>query len=275
MAVAVTLLAIGSSTAASAAVPGLELVSVIGESNSDNIKAQGAPCPPGKRLLSTGADINLGLGQVGIDRLTPGPFGTTAIAVEDQDGFGGNWFVRAHSVCADPLPGLQIVAATGPTNSNNKHMTAVCPAGKRLVGGGGEVLGEESRVALNDVVPDPELTKLRVRGLEDQNVPAGDWALRAYAVCANPLEGLELVTGHGALASESFQSARAVCPYPKRLLAVGGNITAGGVPIAGQVVLDDLMPGPSLTAAFAGAREDQDGVDGDWRVHAYAICATP
>jgi hypothetical protein len=275
VAVALSLLTVGLSTAAFAAVPGLERVSVIGESSSENVKVLGAPCPQGKRLLSSGADVNFGLGQVGIDRLTPGPFGTTAIAVEDQDGLASNWFLRAYAVCAEPLPGLEIVRVTGPENSRNKHLTAVCPAGKRVLGGGGEVLGQESRVALNDVVPDPELTKLRVRGLEDQNAPAGDWALRAYAVCADPIEGLELITGNSPLDSQPFKSARADCPSPKRLVGVGGSITAGGVPIAGQVVLDDLTIGPNLLSAFVGAREDQDGVDGDWRVHAYAICATP
>jgi hypothetical protein len=275
VAVALALPTVGLATTASAAVPGLELVSVRGEHNSENVKVQGAPCPQGKRLLSSGARINFGLGQVGIDKLTPGLSGTTVISVEDQDGLASNWFVRAYSICADPLPGLQIVQATGPSNSRNKHMTAVCPVGKRLLGGGGEVLGEESRVSLNDIVPDEELTKMRVRGLEDQNATDDDWALRAYAICADPLDGLELVTRHSHLGPHDFKSARADCPSGKRLVGIGGNVTAGGPPIAGQVVLDDLTPGPILTTVIVGAREDQDGADGDWRVHAHAICATP
>jgi hypothetical protein len=268
-----TVLALISAAAASAAVPGLERVVGQSEFNSVNVKAQGAPCTPGKRLLGMGGDINNGLGQVEMDRLRPGLFGSTVIAVEDQDGTTNNWFVRTYSICADPLPGLQIVSETGPSNSRNKHITATCPAGKRVVGTGGEILGEESRVVLNGLEPTTDLTQVRVRGAEDQNEPTGDWALRAYAICAQPPPGLELAPpGVSANNSAPFKSASAACDPGKRLVGLGGRIT-GGTPVAGQVVLDDLTPNPALTGVTVGAREDQDGVDEDWRVHAFAICA--
>lgn len=263
------IVALVTATAASAAVPGLERVLRTSEFNSTNVKVNGAPCPDGKRLLGGGGDITGGLGEVELDRLRPGLFGITAIAVEDEDGTDANWFVRTYSICADPLAGLQIVQADGPSNSNNKHMTAVCPAGKRLVGAGGEIIGEESHVVMNDLIPDPELTKVTVRGLENQNGTADDWFIRAHAVCANPLPGLELVTGASALNSNA-KSAVATCPAGKRVLGAGAEIKQD----AGQVVLDDLTPSAGLTSVTVTGREDQDGIAADWRARAYAICAT-
>ena len=257
-------------TAASAAVPGLERVVRISDTNSTNVKPNGSPCPSGKRLLGGGGEITGGLGQVEMDRLRTDPFGLTVIAGEDEDGTAANWSIRTQSICADPLPGLQIVRADGPSNSKNKHMTAVCPSGTQLVGVGGEIIGEESKVVMNDLIPEPDLTKVVVRGVENQNGTAGDWSVRAYAVCANPLPGLELVTGASALDSAPAKSGVATCSAGKRVLGTGVEITGG---LAGQVVVDDLIPNASLTSVTVTGREDQDGVADDWRARAYAICA--
>jgi hypothetical protein len=263
------LLASVLATAASAAVPGLERVVTVSDTNSTNVKVQSAACPSGKRLIGGGGDINGGLGQVEMDRLRPAGGSFTVIAVEDEDGTDANWNVRTHAICADPLPGLEIVQANGPSNSNNKHMTAVCPAGKRLISTGGEIIGEESRVVMNDLIPNPELTKVVVRGNENQNGTAGNWSVRAYAVCANPLPGLELVTGASALDSDPAKSALATCTTGKRTLGAGAELIGG---LGGQIVLDDMIP--NLASVTVTGREDQDGTGETWRARAYAICAT-
>jgi hypothetical protein len=269
--VAVVLLALALTPAASGAVPGLERVARTSESNSTNVKANGSPCPAGKRLLGGGGDITGGLGQVEMDRLTPGLSGLTVIAVEDEDATAASWFVRTYSICANPIAGLQVVAATGPSNSNNKHMTAACPAGKRLLGAGGEIVGQESRVVMNDLIPNPELTAVTVRGVENQNGTAANWFLRAYAVCASPLPGLQLAHGVSGLDSADSKNALATCQGGRRVVGAAAEITGG----VGQVVLDDLTPNAALTTVTATGFEDQDGTAEDWRVHAYAICASP
>jgi hypothetical protein len=267
-------LGVASTGAASAAVPGLERAVDTSDSDTFAIKKEDAPCPPGKRLVGTGGDITGGLGAVGMT-LTPEPFSTEVFAVENPTGTNGNWFINAYSICADPLPGLQIVEAVGPSSSKNKHMTAKCPPGKRLVGAGGNVT-DQSRVVMPALEPDPELTKVLVRGAEGQGGTDFDWLIRAYAVCANPLPGLQLVHEPGPLSSGPSSFARARCPAGKAVVGTGGEIKAGpsGLPVAGQVVLDDLTPNAQLTQVTVTAFEDQDGTDGDWRVHAYAICAT-
>lgn len=267
-------LGVASTGAASAAVPGLERAVDTSDSDTFAVKKEDAPCPPGKRLVGTGGDITGGLGAVGMG-LIPEPRSAEVFAVENQTGTSGNWFIRAYSICADPLPGLEIVEAVGPSNSRNKHLTAVCPPGKRVVGAGGRT-SNISQVVMNDLVPNPELTKVLVRGSEDGDGTDSDWFLRASAICANPLPGLKLFHGASELGSAPSAFARATCPPGKAVLGTGGEISAGpsGLPVAGQVVLDDLTPNSQLTEVTVTGREDQDGAPGDWRVHAYAICAT-
>jgi hypothetical protein len=265
------LLTVALTSAASAGVPGLVRVVDTSESDTFAVKIEDAPCPPGKRLVGAGGDITGGLGAVGMT-LTPEPLSAEVFAVENQTGTTSNWFIRAYSICADPLPGLEIVRAVGPSNSRNKHLTAACPAGKRLVGTGGST-SNINQVVMNALVPNPELTKVLVRGSEDDDGTDADWFLRAYAICANPLPGLKLFAAPSALDSAPSKFARATCLAGKALVGTGGEIN-GGPPAAGQVVLDDLTPNSPLTDVTVTGREDQDGTDGDWRIHAYAICAT-
>lgn len=272
MGVVAVVLAAALPSAASAAVPGLERVVMASESDTFAVKFQSARCPSGKLLLSSGGDITGGLGAVTMG-LRPGPVNTSVVAVENRVGTFADWFIRAYSICADPLPGLQIVQVDGPSNSkDNKHITAACPPGKRLVGAGGDTPRNNVDQIVNGLIPNPELTKVIVRGAERDRT-TDDWFVRAYAVCANPLPGLELVARASALDSTSSKVARATCPADKALVGLSGWIS-GGLPIAGQVVLDDLTPNAQLSGVTVTGREDQDGTAGDWRAHAYAICAT-
>jgi hypothetical protein len=87
---------------ASAAVPGLQIVTAQSASNSVSPKSATATCPANKRVIGAGAEINGGLGDVVIDDLRPGP--TTVVATGDEVGSGitGNWQVRAYAICAFP-----------------------------------------------------------------------------------------------------------------------------------------------------------------------------
>jgi hypothetical protein len=260
--------------AAPAAVPGLERVVRASDADPTGTKVVGAPCPAGKRALGLGGDITGAQSQVALRRLRPEAFGATAFGVADRDGTSGFWLLRGYTICADPVPGLQIVRVDGPSNSvDNKHVTARCPAGTRLVGSGGDIVGQESRVMMSNLIPSDDLTSVLARGAEDQAGTAVDWFVRAYAVCAAPLPGLQLVSAVSALDSAGSKAARAACPAGKALVGTGGRIS-GGLPVAGQLMLDGLTPDPQLTAVTVRFAEDQDGTAGDWRVHAFAICAS-
>jgi hypothetical protein len=75
------------------------------------------------------------------------------------------------------------------------------------------------------------------------------------------------------LVRANAKTARATCPVGQALVGTGGRIS-GGLPVAGQLMFDELTPNQQLTDVTVRFAEDQDGADGSWRVHAFAICAT-
>ena len=118
-------------------------------------------------------------------------------------GTSPNWFLRTFSICSTPLPGLELVSATSATSSSDfRSATVTCPAGKRVVGTGARVTGGLNAVVLDDIRPDSPLETVNAQAHEDQAGTTGDWAVIAYAVCAEPPPGLELVTTSSAVASQ-------------------------------------------------------------------------
>ena len=80
---------------------GLELVEETVGPDSDPASVM-AGCPSDKQLLGTGALIVQGGTEVVLDDVRPEPdlSGVTVTALEDQTGFSGQWFLRAHAICA-------------------------------------------------------------------------------------------------------------------------------------------------------------------------------
>jgi hypothetical protein len=146
-----------------------------------------AQCPLDKALIGGGAETSGGLGEVVIDDLTPNENQDTlaAFGFEDADGTPQNWTITAHAICANPLPGLQVVPLTTSANTGPKTATVSCPVGKKVVGAGGDITGGRGRVVMDDITPDATLTNVRVSAHNGQAGPIGDWFLRAYAICAS------------------------------------------------------------------------------------------
>ena len=61
---------------------------------------------------------------------------------------------------------------------------AVCPAGKKVIGTGGDFASGLGQVVMDDIVPSSTLTSLSVIGYEDDNGTAANWTTHAYAICA-------------------------------------------------------------------------------------------
>jgi hypothetical protein len=72
-----------------------------------------------------------------------------------------------------------------PTSSANvKTISAVCPTGKKVIGGGARVTGTgASRVSINEAFPDSDGTKFNGVARE-VTATALTWALQVYAMCA-------------------------------------------------------------------------------------------
>ncbi|MDG4770186.1 hypothetical protein [Solwaraspora sp. WMMD792] len=165
---------------------GLQYVSFQTASNSDSYKAATATCPAGKQLISVGARTLNGAGNVVIDDLRPNGALTSATVTgyEDEAGYAGSWSLWSYGVCANPLPGLQLVTATSAVNSTDKVVGASCPAGKRLHGLGAEITGGVGQAIHAGVYPDAALTSAVDISLEDPTGIPGNWYTRAYAICA-------------------------------------------------------------------------------------------
>jgi hypothetical protein len=270
--VALAVLALWGASA-QAAVVGLERAGGATAFSSAN-KSFTASCPAGKNLVGVGADIGHGggAGQVVMRAVTPNATLTamTASAVEDENGTTATWSLGSTAICADPPPGLERIAAQSATNSINKAVTATCPSGKRLLGAGGDIVGAPGQVEMDDIIPNSALTSVSVRGLEDQNGATANWRVGAYAICANPVQGLVRIVAQSATNSVNGKAATATCPAGKQVTGVGGDIVGG----AGQVVMDDFIPFPNPpTSVQVLGNEDETGTTASWSVTAYAICA--
>jgi hypothetical protein len=168
---------------------GLEYVSYQSGRSSSNYKQVHAHCSPGKRVISAGARIYGGGGDVVLLRFMPGQDLVDVEGVEDEDGYAGDWMVWGHAVCADPLPGLELVVSTTPHDSSDKVDSATCPRGKRLHGLGGAMNGESTgdwgQARFTGAYPDAALTSATTIMLEDPTGIANEWFTSTAAICAN------------------------------------------------------------------------------------------
>jgi hypothetical protein len=240
------------------AVPGLVAVTVTSvEVGSESFKGANAVCPAGTKIVGGGADV-LGGGHsvriAGINPapLLPNPHSLWATAHEDALGYSGSWSLRAWAICAPGLTGWQVVLAdsTGPTNSY-AFATAVCPAGKKVIGAGGRSAGKPS-VVLDSINIAADLSGVTV---EVVAINGATPIAHAYAICINPVPGQQRVASNTQPVSGD-QTLALSCPPGTKTHGVGGGMTAA----VGQSYLDELAPnGASLTGAYIDAREDVTG----------------
>src|SRR2546423_353188 len=81
-----------------------------------------------------GASLSQGFGQISISELRFGDNLVTASAVDDEDGYSGSWSVSAYAICANPLPGRQVVSSAQAADSNSpKFIRVQCPEGTRML----------------------------------------------------------------------------------------------------------------------------------------------
>jgi hypothetical protein len=156
--------------------------------NGTDGKSITSTCPAGTQLTGASGQINGGFGNVVMDDLRPNGNPPTSVTVTgfevDPD---SSWSATAIAICANPLPGLQRVVVTSASNSVNKSATAICPAGKKLVGLGGQLDAALGEVVIDDYTPSELLTSATVTGNEAVDIDgafAGNWSVTAYAICA-------------------------------------------------------------------------------------------
>ncbi len=170
------------------------------------------------------------------------------------------------------------ITAVSATNSvSPKVVTAHCPEGESIIGGGGTAAPSTfaglSALMLTGLVPfhNSDGDGFTAVAFERQPGLADNWSLYAYALCGTPVNPVEIVSATTDPSSARFTATAAACPSGKRVLSTGAlvNFTNGAVGL--QLNRSD---GP-LTISRATAREDAAGYDGYWSLTSYAVCVRP
>lgn len=157
------------------------------ETSTSLTKGLTVSCPPGKKGLSGGADIDQvseGGRIIGLEPDTDnGAWFRADAAVEP--GLSGKvpWSLTVHIICADPpAGGLHYTkVTTRPNREATQWVRPYCGAGEKLVGFGGRVATDTKprNVALTAVLPDIDLKNLLVHGIEMEAGEDRDWSVTA------------------------------------------------------------------------------------------------
>lgn len=166
-------------------------------------------------------------------------------------------------------PGQVKVGATSALNSADKTVTATCPAGTVVTGGGGYVTnpGEAhwGLVGIDRLEPLNNGTGF-VAGMREALPDPASWKLSAVAMCATAPAGYDVVSATGAANATTVS----VSCGTKSVIGVGGKINGGN----GDVVLDQVQPSADLkTVTARGVPVAGGGVLPPWTVTTYAVCA--
>jgi hypothetical protein len=256
---AVAVLALGSQallgvTPASAWVtPAVTLVQATSVSDSLAVKSVVVQCPEGKKvsggggLIPSGRHFGIPRGQVELTEMRPiadtiDSFRVTA--TEKATGYESAWTVTAYAICTDPLPGQQVIFATGPVDSFFDRITQVsCPAGKRVIGTGGRINSPGGEVHLREMgarLPDRDFASASAG--EDADGFDGNWSLTTFAVCVDASVPVTTASAVSRFNTEPTKSLTAVCPAGTKVL---GTSFSGGVPNL-DLVATTLAPSDDL-----------------------------
>jgi hypothetical protein len=200
------------------------------------------------------------------------------------------WMAFAAVLCllavtqaANPAPALALpglIRVDGNVSSDSvspKTAVATCPAGTWVVGGGGwaytTVVADDGEVVLTRLEPVHSRTSAGsdsyvVTGAEVAGGYAGNWGVDAFALCASPPSGYEIVSGSTPWSSSSTQEAVAVCSSGRQVIGTGGQINNPN----GEVSLIVARSASPRDISRAMAREDANGNSGNWNITAYAVC---
>ncbi|MET3422495.1 hypothetical protein BJ973_001707 [Actinoplanes tereljensis] len=279
VAVTATFLGAPSANAALAAttISALTRVNAISATNSFDAKGVGATCPTGQRVVGGSA---IAFGEPGVFvRVTGANIGVNGLdqgtlvygAEEDETRSAGNWALTITATCAVTPPGYEINLSPfgGENSDSSRTAVATCSPGKQLLGGFAIVSTGNFNVVLDDIQPSTSLTSVFAQAFEDENGAANTWFLTAFAICANPVAGLNVQFNSSETASPpALQTTQVFCPSGTRALSGGGTINSG----FGQVDSASLFV--SNDHVNFSSTEDRNGFSGNWSRTAYAMCAT-
>jgi hypothetical protein len=175
---------------------------------------------------------------------------------------------------AGAVAGIQKV--TGPLSATDsqpsKSVRATCPVGKRVLGGGGWAfsgpVADADKIGLTELQPvHPAVGQdyYQVTGQEITPNITTNWSLQAFAICADPVSGLHIVSD----VSNPRSEGQVFCPVGQVVLGSGGRIDNP----ANHVKLIMVTPFEAGDRVRVAAAEDALGAGGNWTVTSFAVCA--
>jgi hypothetical protein len=179
---------------------------------------------------------------------------------------------------AQAVPNMTFHTSMSVTDSAaGKLQTARCPAGRRVLGGGGFIGGGGREVHIDHMRPvtTPAGDSFEVIASEVTHPGGigypGSWYLLAYAICGTAPAGLEYVSASSAPALAASHSVVVSCPAGKRVIGAAGQVEAA----FGFIMLDEVTPLAGLTGVRVSAFQSETPSPIRWRVTATAVCANP
>jgi hypothetical protein len=241
LAAALAVSAVVTSAAPAAAIPatpspvtGWIVVEAHTDITSDD-KPAIATCPAGKKVIGAGASEAGAAGQIRVTALRLYPDYVYAYGVEDQDGTDWAWSLSVNAICADPPPGLEIKYATGRIDhAVGMGVDVDCPLGKTVIGTGYSMNYGQGQIGLSRLLVSG--SHLAVTGQADPDRYPFSWSASAYAVCAYPPAGYQVVEKDYWGEAPGRLNLTAVCPDGTRVLGGGATLATD------SAVIDDLTP---------------------------------
>lgn len=167
-----------------------------------------------------------------------GPSGWTASARSD-----GAFTLTVYAVCGAEPRGYEVASQYDEVIDNGGALTATCPEGKAVLGGGGRIRGAE-RPSMGKSYPATAAAtaapgQWTVSGYE---FGQAQWRADAYVVCAFPLTGVT-TNRYTATTSDYVTGGVLMCPSGKRVIGGGA---------AGAHTEDSLVASRPALAAETG-----------------------
>jgi hypothetical protein len=176
---------------------------------------------------------------------------------------------------ANAVTGLvKVNGQTSPIDSQpTKTARANCPAGTRVIGGGGWVnpmtTADTAKVVLVELQPVHPATGPDFYVATGQEVTpniTSNWWVQAYAICASPVSGMHTVTQTSTVGAFA---AHSLCPPGENPLGGGGRVNNP----ANHVALVMVTPFADGGRIVAEAMPDSPSYTGVFTVTSYAVCA--
>jgi hypothetical protein len=263
------------------AISGIEEVTRISDVDSTSTKEATARCPRDKVVIGGAGGLvwteQAQSRNVVLTSLLPihTGFGRDKFVVrasETHTRENDDWWIEAVAICADPIPGLRLVAgSTGYGSGPWQHAEAHCDPGEKVLGTGASLSSDDGEVGLQISHADANGDYAYAAAHEDHDGYASNWNLGAYAMCAPEPAGYSVVEQPSLYdGSMDAKLATATCPAGTDVTGAGGAVSYFAY---GNAFLNHLIVDPAFRSVLASGMEAFP-TDDDWgSVWAQAICA--